>query len=245
MTDDLEIRELKSDEILESIHERVLVPNFASDELEPLGTLRGLLEASPPEAFGVYALDPSREPIGCCIYYPYPDERTLLLGYMGVVSSGRSRHVGTRLFETSKKWFDPDLYDLVVVELDDPRAYPVENGIDPERRINFYSKLGCRLICGPYFSPCVRPGGERVYDVLLGVLGGSPRAVHDSSQSVSVEFVAAWLQEYFSVEDGLGEFNKDDLDWLLAAYAGSGTVDLVPVADYRSWDPPTVPSRHT
>jgi hypothetical protein len=129
-----------------------------------------------------------------------------------------------------------------VAELDDPRVYPVVNGIDPERRIQFYSKGGCRLVCGPYFAPCVRPGGERVYDMLLAVLGGSSRAVHSDPPTVSVEFVARWLKEYFDLDTDRGQ-DSADLEWLLTAYAGAGTVELKPVADYRMWDPPTVPSR--
>jgi len=122
-------------------------------------------------------------------------------------------------------------------------VYPVANGIDPGRRMNFYSKLGCQLVCGPYFAPCVRPGGERVYDMLLAVLGGSPRALHDSPTAVSVQFIAAWLKDYFAVEADFGHFDGDDLEWLLAAYAGNGTVELKPVADYRRWHPPVAPSR--
>jgi hypothetical protein len=158
MANDVVLRELASDETLALVYDLVLTAAFTPDELEPLYKLRGYLEVSPPEAFGLYAVDQSGDPIGCCIYYPDPDASTLLLGYMAVVADGRSRGVGTRLFrESQSKWFADDQYDLVVAELDDPRVYPVLNDIDPERRIQFYSKVGCRLVCGPYFAPCVRP----------------------------------------------------------------------------------------
>jgi hypothetical protein len=244
MADDVDFPELEPDETLQSIYDRVLAPAFTADELEPLDDLRAYLRASPPEAFGLYAAGPGGDPIGCCIYYPNHEAKTLLLGYMAVVADGRSRQVGSRLFEKSKaKWFGAGQYDLVMAELDDPRVYPVANGIDPERRIQFYSKLGGQLVCGPYFAPCVRPGGERVYDMLLTVLGGSSRAVHDSPAAASVSFIAAWLKGYFSVETDPGHVDGGDLDWLMASYEGNGTVDLIPVAEYRRWDPPRAPSR--
>jgi acetyltransferase (GNAT) family protein len=246
MADSYEIRLLESGDVLDSIYGDVLTPAFTPDELEPLEDLRGYLESDPPEAFGLYAVDPSGGPIGCCIYYPYPEANALLLGYMAVVADERSRGTGTRLFEESRKaWFGSGEYDLVLTELDDPRVFPVANGIDPERRIKFYSARGGRLICGPYFAPCVRPGGERVYDMLLVALGGSPRALHASPAGVSAGSVAAFLREYFSVEEGLGDFDNGDLHWLMEAYKGDGTVPMMPVADYRSWDAPRVPSRRS
>jgi hypothetical protein len=246
MADSNEVRLLESDDVLDSIYRDVLTSAFTPDELEPLEALRGYLESDPPDAFGLYAVDTSGRPIGCCIYYSYPEANALLLGYMAVVADDRSRGTGTRLFEESRKaWFGSDEYDLVVAELDDPRVFPVSNGIDPERRIKFYSDRGGRLICGPYFAPCVRPGGERVYDMLLVVLGGSPRALQASPPGVSAGSVAAFLCDYFSVEEGLGIVDNGDLHWLMVAYEGDGTVPLKPVADYRSWDAPWVPSRRS
>ena len=187
MADDFDVLELAPDEMLERIYDKVLRPNFSPDELEPLEDLRGYLDDPSPEAFGLYAVDSGGDPIGRCIYYPYSDSGSgsssgsdveppwsvLLLGYIAVVKEGRSRGVGTRLFRDSQKaWFGSGQYDLAVAELDDPRVYPTVNGIDPERRITFYSRLGVRLVRAPYFAPCVRPGGERVYDMLLSVLDG-------------------------------------------------------------------------
>jgi len=243
---DFEIRELASDDSLESIYREVLTPAFTPDELESLEALKGYLESSPPDAFGLYAVDPSGHPIGCSIYYPYPEANAVLLGYMAVVAGGRSRGVGTLLFEESQKvWFGSGQYDLVLAELDDPRVFPVANGIDPERRIKFYSNLGGQLICGPYFAPCVRPGGERVHDMFLVELGGSRKALHDSPAAVSVEFVAAFLRDYFSVEEGPVDFDSGDLRWLMDAYEGDGTLPLLPVAQYPSWDAPRAPSRRS
>ena len=68
------------------------------------------------------------------------------------------------------------------------------------------------------------------------------RAVHHVPPAVSVEFVARWLKDYFDWDTDRGQ-DRGDVEWLLAAYVGAGTVELKPVADYRSWDPPTVPSR--
>jgi GNAT superfamily N-acetyltransferase len=242
MADSYEIRPLESDDVLNSIYGDVLLPAFSPDELEPLETLRGYLESDPPEAFGLYAVAPSGSPIGCCIYYPYPEAKTLLLGYMAVVAGERSRGTGARLFEESAKaWFGSGEYDLVLTELDDPRVFPVANGIDPERRIKFYSHRGGKLICGPYFAPCVRSGGERVYDMLLVVLGGSQA----SSAVVPARSVAAFLRDYFSVEEGLECSDNGDLHWLMEVYKGDGTVPLIPVADYRSCDAPIAPSRRS
>jgi GNAT superfamily N-acetyltransferase len=248
MADDFEVRELAPDNRLESIYEGVLQPNFGSDELESLKKLRGYLRASPPEAFGLYAAERGGHPIGCCIYYPYPDDEwtVALLGYMAVVQGGRSRGIGTRLFEESQeRWFGSEKYDVVLAELDDPRVFPVANGIDPEKRIAFYARLGVRLITAPYFAPCVRPDGERVYGMLLTVLGGSPRALPESRDTVSGDCVATFLRQYFNEEEGStpgDDAAAHDVAWMLDAYRGH-EIPLLPVAEYRSWDPPTPPSR--
>ena len=199
--------------------------------------------SDPPEAFGFYAAGPSG-PLGCCIYYVYPESNALLLGYMAVVADERSRGIGSRLFEESREaWSGSREYDLVLTELDDPRVFPVNSGVDPERRVQFYSRFSGRLICGPYFVPCVRSGGKRVHDMLLVLLGGSSHAVHTSLAAVSGERVAKFLGEYFSVEADLGEADNVDLRWLLEAYEREAAVPLIPLADYRSWDAPKAPSR--
>jgi hypothetical protein len=256
MAGDVEIRPLAADDMLESIYEKVLAPIFTSDELEPLENLRGYLKDSPPAAFGLYAIDPDGGPIGCCIYYPYgdpeadPNWRTLLLGYMAVVRGARSGGVGGRLFHDSKeRWFGADQYDLVLAELDDPRVYPVANGIDPEKRITFYSRVGDELVCAPYFAPRLKSEGERVFDMLLTVLGGSDRARHTSSKTVSGDCIATFLTEYFTAEDeftsqegGPSDLDARDLAWLVDAYADK-ELRVIPVAEYRSWEPPSPPSR--
>jgi hypothetical protein len=163
---------------------------------------------------------------------------------LAVVAGERSRGTGARLFEEGRQaWWGSGDYDLVLTELDDPRVFPVANGIDPERRIKFYANRGGKLICGPYFAPSVRPGGERVYDMLLVVLAGSPRALPATSAGVSSRSVAAFLRDQFSVEEGLGVSDNGDLHWLMEAYEVDDTMPLMAVADYRSWEAPRAPSR--
>ncbi len=245
MSEDVKIFSLESNDTLDRIFQSVLVPAFSAEELEPLESLRGYLESNPVEAFGLYAAD-SSGPIGCCIYYPYPEANSLLLGYMAVVSNERSGGVGTRLFEASRdEWFGSNQYELVLAELDDPRVYPVVNGISPQRRIEFYSKLGAELICGPYFQPCVRPGSQRVYDMLLVKLGGTARSLRASPPGVPAHIVAAFLREYFSEEEDTRDADAGDLQWLMEAYEGKGSIPVLPVADYCDYDAPTVPSRRS
>jgi hypothetical protein len=241
--DDIAILPVEADGSLEGIYRDVLMPAFTSDELEPLEALRGYLRSDPPAAFGWYALGPSG-PLGCCIYYRYPEANALLLGYMAVAADERSRGIGTRLFEESRQaWCGSEEYDLVLTELEDPRVFSVGSGIDPERRVKFYSRVSGSLICGPYFAPCVRSGGKRVHDMFLVLLGGSARAVRSSPAGVSGESVAEFLREYFSVETDVEESDRVDLSWLLENYEREPTVPLIPLADYRSWDAPRAPSR--
>jgi predicted N-acetyltransferase YhbS len=243
MEDSVVVHPLEPDGSLELIYREVLIPSFTRDELEPIEDLRTYLRSDPPEALGLYA-EGQKGPVGCCIYYPYAEASTLLLGYIAVVERVRSRGVGARLLEEGcAAWYGSEQYDLVVVELDDPRVFPPKNGIDPQRRIDFYSKHNCQLICGPYFQPCVRPGGQRVHDMLLATLGGSTRALHTSPPSVSAEVVARFLKEYFSVEKDFGEFDHGDLQWIMQAYETEPTVPVIPLADYTSWEAPIAPSR--
>jgi hypothetical protein len=239
----LVVRPLRPDDSLERVYRDVLLPNFSRDELEPLEDLRGYLSSDPPDALGLYAVGP-KGPIGCCIYYPYPKASALLLGYMAVVETERSQGIGGRLLHDSHTvWYDSDQYDLVLVELDDPRVFSTVNGIDPKRRLNFYSNFGSWLICGPYIQPCVRPGGQRVHNMLLATLSASSRAIRGSPPVLTAEFVARFLREYFSVEKNFGEFDQGDLEWILNAYDTGLTVPLVPLADYCSWRAPAAPSR--
>jgi len=99
MANDVEFRELASDETLPSVYDLVLTAAFTPDELEPLYKLRGYLEASPPEAFGLYAVDQRGDPIGCCIYCPIRTRarccwgtwRSWLTGEVAVSGLGYSR----------------------------------------------------------------------------------------------------------------------------------------------------------
>jgi hypothetical protein len=243
MNDDFTVGALQPDALLESIYNEVLIPSFTSDELEPLDDLHRYLGSDPPEAFGLYAERRGR-PLGCCIYYPYPVARTLLLGYMVVVDGYRSQGIGSGLLRESRlTWYGSDQYDLVLAELDDPRVFPATGGIDPERRIAFYSKHKARLICGPYFAPSVRPGGRRVHGMLLALIGGSAMPAQSSRPAVSADCLAAFLQEYFTVEQGLGKFDAGDLDWMIGTYQSVDSVPLIPLAEYRLWDAPMAPSR--
>jgi len=243
MGDAHDIRSLHWDDVLNAIYDELFTPAFAHNELEPLEALRGGLESDPPQAFGLYTVDPSGSRIGRCIYYPYPEANALLLGYLAVVDGERSRGTGARLLEESRRaWFVSGEYDLVLAQLDDACVFPAANGIDPERRIRFYANRGGKLICGPYFAPSVRPGGERVYDMLFE---GSPRALPYTRAGVSSRTVAALLRSQFTMEGDQGVSDNGDFHWLMEAYKEDVSVPLIPVADHRYLHASCVPSRRS
>lgn len=242
----VEVRDLQADDALREIYEKVLEPAFPPDEIETFDVFRAavMLGESDEGAFGLAVHDDVEGPLGCMVFYPFPASRVLLLGYIATRADRRSTGVGSLLYESARRrWFGDGAYDLVVAEVDDPRFFAEADGISPQRRIEFYSRVGGELIAGPYIQPRVREGADRVPDMLLVVLHAAGPAVVPPGRSVRSSAVLAFLEEYFRGEAPGSDVDDREVDWLCGWYRQRETVELLPVGEYCSVELPRSPTR--
>jgi GNAT superfamily N-acetyltransferase len=239
-----QVRDLRAEtdtSLIERVYRDILQPSFDASELEALDVLLdGLSGGISRECWGLCAMD-GDTPVGCILGYPYPVSRVLLIGYMAIRPGLRSRGLGrTLLEEARRRWFGTAGLTLVLAEIEDPRYHPAAGGIDPARRVAFYSRLAAQMVVGPYFQLQLKgEGKKRIYGMFLAVLYGGERA------SVSAPQLAAFLREYFMTAEGSDWPSAGDEEgrWLLDWYRARETVDLRPIAEYSKADIPRVPGR--
>jgi hypothetical protein len=230
---------------IETVYREILEPSFAPDELDPLDLiLDGLTEGGSYELWGLCALE-EQKPVGCILGYPYRDSGVLLIGYLVIRDGSRGDGTGGSLAdEAGRRWYGQPGLPLVVAEVEDPRHYPVIDGIDPARRVAFYARRGAHIVAGPYFQP--RLGGEgrqRVYDLFLTVLHGSSGMVSPDN-TMPAQKVADFLLEYFAASgEGTGWPQDDEARWLLDWYRSRDRVILPPIGEYATADVPRSPFR--
>ena len=231
---------------VEIVYREILEPSFSPDELDPLDLiLDGLTEGGSYELWGLSALIGDR-PVGCILGYPYRESGVLLIGYLVMRVGERSHGIGGLLAdEAGRRWYGQPGFSLVVAEVEDPRHHPVVGGIDPDRRIAFYSRRGAHIIAGPYFQPRLeRKGRQRVYDLFLTVLHASSGTI-GREPTVSARKVAEFLQEYFAASGEGSDWPQDEEGrWLLDWYRSRETVGLQPIGEYAKVDIPRSPFGH-
>jgi len=232
-----------SSSFIGAVYREILQPSFSPDELDPLDfVLDGLAKDGSYELWGLTALDGGR-PAGCILGYPYRESEVLLVGYLAVRDGERARGIGGLLAEEAqRRWYKQPGLSLVVAEVEDPRYHAASGGIDPERRVAFYGRLGARIIAGPNFQPRLEgEGRKRVHDLFLTVLHASDGVI-SSEPSVSAQNVADFLQEYFVACGEGGDWPQDDEGrWLLDWYRSRDRVGLQPISEYAEAGIPRSP----
>lgn len=197
--------------MLERFYHTVLQPSIHAAELL---TLEEICDAylGPDAAPGALLVEDG-EPIAGILGELYPASRVLLIGYLAVHHSRRSRGNGAALLaETLPKWQASLRPSLTIAEVDDPRFHaPDDKKGDPVARLRFYSRAGARLLAIPYFQPSLRPAFPRVRDMLLI----SYDIVDDA---IPRHVLAAFLREYFEFCEGKAALTDPEvrtlMDWI-------------------------------
>jgi GNAT superfamily N-acetyltransferase len=241
MTIGMRVRDMStevSESIVREIYHDILEPSFRPNELDTFETLLEGLRND--EVWGVCALE-GATPVGCVLGYPYPQSQVLLIGYVTVKPGLRGGGIGSVLMDAAEqRWFGNTNFTLVVAEVEDPRRYPVTEGIDPKRRAQFYGRRGGMVVVGPYFQPRLEGAGKnRVRDLFLTVLDGAAIA----ASAVPAEQLTGFLLEYFRDSGEGSDFPRSDDDEgsrLIAWYRTRTTVPLHPIADYTKIEIPSL-----
>ena len=198
MANDVVLRELVSDETLQSVYDLVLTAACTPDELEPLYKLRGFwrprLEKPSASTPSIRAAIPS----AAASYVSRSGREYAAVNYLAVVADGSSTLSGTRLFGKARGNDSP-----MINTISWWRSWTIlaciqssMTSIQSDRSILFEGRL--RLASGPYFAPCVRPAGERCR-MLLAVLGGSASCRPRCSSGGFRRVRGSWLNHYFDL----------------------------------------------
>jgi len=152
----------------------LFLSSFLPEELMSCEELRALMLK---ELCVVTALlDEHGRPSAAAVGEWDPDSKVLLLAYMAVRRDQRSGGLGGRLMaEVSGAWQGRYQPRLTLAEVEHPLAHRA----DPDRgdgmaRLRFYARHGAQVLDVPYFQPSLRPGGKRVYGMLLIALPPLP-----------------------------------------------------------------------
>ncbi|MET4640011.1 GNAT family N-acetyltransferase [Mycetocola sp. 2940] len=195
--------------LVKDVYYRLLVPAFRPEELSTLNEIE--------ETYCGPGTDPSvvvlkdGTPVAVMLGEWYADQRVLLLAYLSVNQRARGLGLGAHLVsEVLTSWCNGKEDVLVLAEVDDPRTWPgSDEAGEPHARLRFYDRWGARVLPVQYFQPSLRPGSPRVEGMLLLRL--------DKAPSVTGELLAAFLEEYFTVCEGLASLRDPRVAHLLAS----------------------------
>ncbi|HWJ83971.1 MAG TPA: GNAT family N-acetyltransferase [Cellulomonas sp.] len=173
-------------------HDSLLAEHFPADELESFDELARSLGDG---AGGFLALD-GEKVVGGIVDEQYLEAGVQLLGYLVVDPTARGHRLGRQLVHRSVA---ESRGSLVVGEIEDPRYWSTTPTSDPQARLEFWRKLGCRMLPLPYVQPRLGPDLERVRHLLLVVV---PAEDATPPSSVPGPTVATFLREYFTATEG-------------------------------------------
>jgi len=215
----------------------ILVPSLPAGELEDLDGLADRVEAG--SAYAAVALHDD-VPIGMVVADPFDQVRVLLLSYLAVRPGIRGGGVGTALLrEVLPRWRDHSGSQIVLAEIEDPRAHRANDFGDPVARVRFYQRQGYRLLPVPFVQPRVAADKDRVRGMLLAV--APDERVDD--QPVPAHLVHAFLTDYFESAEGVGVRDDPERDALLAVVERGGAhLTLLRPDRYAEIPPLNVPA---
>jgi hypothetical protein len=233
--------ELSADGLLTSLYQDVFAPAFPVDELMSLEAIRaGLLDGTTRAAA---MTDEDGGVIAGAVAEWSESSRVLLLSYMAVAYSARSKGAGGQLYQHVLTEWTRDFWPcLFVAEVEHPDHHVGTSAQgDPFRRLRFYGSHGALVLKLPYFQPALHPNANRVYGMLMLALhvdsqfaGLGPATVHSSP-------LRTWFTEYLLETEG--EVPKDAATTaLMSVLASPKDVSLLPIERYRE-APVALPSK--
>jgi GNAT superfamily N-acetyltransferase len=207
------------------VYREVLVPALRPDEVESEELFLDYIASG--DAIGIALAEPPETPLSAIIGYPY--ERVLLIGYIATREEFRSQGMGSELLDrAAERWFTPARFELVLAEIDDPRAHP---GVEALKRLRFYDRHAAKLLARPYFQPRLGPGQDRVRGMLLLALWWAPGAMRDGG--LPRNLIVSFLRNYFKESEGRHPEDPQYVQ-LIRAYEATLAVPVIPLNDYTS-----------
>jgi GNAT superfamily N-acetyltransferase len=213
-----DLSQLPNSGLLRRGYAEILVPSLPAGELEDVDGLAGHVEAG--STYAALALHDD-VPIGMVVADPFDQVQVLLLSYLAVRPGIRGGGVGAALLRHFlPQWRDRSESQIVLAEIEDPRAHRATDAGDPEARVRFYQRQGYRLLPVPFVQPRVAADKDRIRGMLLAV---APDERDGDDRPVSTKLVHAFLTDYFGSAEGVGVGDDPELDALLAVVERGGT----------------------
>jgi len=233
--DDLRLTALnaRDEEPLRSFYRDVLAPAFPSDELAQFDRLAARLDSTEAPASVVLAQDQADTILGGIVGEYFPISRALLLTYLVVRPTNRNQGIGEKLLgEVVPTWIDRWQPLLGVGEVEDPRCFPGA-GNSAIARLRLYRRFPqVRIGLSTYIQPRLRPDGVRVPHMLLLVFYVDPSIVlkAEANPTVDGHAVRRFLEEYYTVTEGMSGLRDPEVQRQLDAAAPEGGLTLLPLA---------------
>lgn len=181
--------------VLDVVYNDLLVPAFPEDELVDHATFHAAYGAGESSVPGLVALDEGR-PVGVALGERHQGTGIVLLGYLAVSTSQRSRGFGAALVDRLRIiWGADPATTAVLAEVEDPRSRPVTRFGDPWARVRFYFRCGARLLPIDYFQPRLAPHLARVEGMLLLSLLADRSTVGSAA-------LLTWVDDYLLGAEG-------------------------------------------
>jgi GNAT superfamily N-acetyltransferase len=180
------------EQVFNRFYREVLEPAFPPEELSDLETLRTAYLRPLPGFDGKIALR-NGEPIGGALGEHYAASGVMMLGYLAVRADLRGHGVGSALLDDLKsKWRKLFKPTVTLAEIEDPRYHRAGPCGDPRARLEFYDRIGAKLLPLWYFQPSLGRGLARVRGMLLICLDPGLEVVPTVS-------LLTFLDEYFAL----------------------------------------------
>lgn len=176
------------------VHE-LLEQAFGSEELGEPEDLVAQLQAG---QFQVFSAWEGALPLGAAIAWPATREVTLL-SWLAVSPRTRGHGVGSKLFRETISALEATVNPLLILgEIEDPQLHaPSEDRGDPQRRWDFYRRLGAKHLDFPFTMPRLSvdvPVGEDMW--LLSFGGRAHAGIEASTGSLVGQGLARPLEKF-------------------------------------------------
>jgi predicted N-acetyltransferase YhbS len=205
--------------LLERFYDDVLRRYFPPDELDSLDVIaEGLTTDGDPIGLAAVEADDGL-PVGGILGEYYRAPEVLLIGYVAVREEGRQRGIGGELVgKVAGEWCRELGAAFAVAEVHDPRWYAASGDEHAARRLEWYGRLGGRVLATRFVQPSLAPGHARVPHMLLVALHVAQRALAGGDRtSIAAPRVREFVRSYYVTAEGRLPDSSDSEYWALDA----------------------------
>ncbi|WFE38536.1 GNAT family N-acetyltransferase [Micromonospora sp. WMMD998] len=180
----IHLRDLSTDPdpaLLRRAYREVLEPSFPPDQLVSFDSI-----ATCEATWAAVALHDG-SPVGVIVTDTF--ERVLLLSYLAVRPGLRGSGVGAVLLDhVLPAWRRRAAAEVVLAEVEDPRAHVAGDFGDPAARLRFYQRAGFGLLPVPFVQPRVGDDAPRERGMFLAARPGDAAVPQDLVRSFVVDY---------------------------------------------------------